>query len=62
MPLLATLLRARCRSPYAAYLAAQARLMEIWVRRGMGSEAEFVERLSPRFRTRFGSLLEGSTR
>lgn len=56
MPLLAQTFRARHATGYQAYCRVQVALMARWIATGHTAE-EFVERLAPAFRARYGCLL-----
>ena len=56
MPILAARFLARFGSGYHAYLGVQCALLRHWERQGRAPE-EFVTRLAPAFRARYGFLL-----
>lgn len=57
MPLLAERFRARSATGFQAYCRLQAALLAHWIARGHTPE-EFVKRLAPCFRERYGGLLD----
>jgi hypothetical protein len=57
MLLLADYYRARSGSGFGAYMRLQQALLTRWVARG-GTEEAWCERMAPRFRLRYGGLID----